>query len=122
MSEQQQKVLTVNHGKGTILWSPLPVENSDNVEPTVAWYEFGLTNAGIQPPVSVEPRTPGLLVLPTTFEESVMVTCVSETDRDVTTSLKLRESGTLITVTVQAQRTVIFFVNRKNGAIESRLH
>jgi hypothetical protein len=112
----------VGHGKGTILWSPLPVENADNIEPTVAWYQFGLSRAGVQPLVSAEPRIPGVLVLPTLFEESAMITFVSETDRDVTLSVKLRESGGSVTVTVPAQRTLILFVNRKSGTIESRLH
>jgi len=116
------EVLSRIHGKGSILWSPLPVENADNIEPTVAWYEFGLRKAGVQPAVSVDPHPPGLLVLPTVFEGSLMITCVSESDHDINTMLKLRESGASIMLTVPAQRTVILFADRKTGAIESRLH
>jgi hypothetical protein len=56
------------------------------------------------------------------FEESIMITCVSESDLDINTMLTIRESGASIAVTVPAQRSVVLFVNRKTGAIESRLH
>lgn len=116
----EQAVVIRSVGRGSIMWSPLPVENADNIEATVAWYTYGIHRADVHPPVRVEPREPGILVLPTIFQEHLLVACVSETDRTVTTALMFRESQTSITVTIPAQRTLLLFVDRKTGAVVSQ--
>lgn len=114
-------VLTIRHGKGVILWSPLPVEISDSVEPCAALYSVALKQAGIQPPFTIGQNDPSVLVLPGIFQSAVLYTLVSESDRDTEVRLTHRETGTPVNVTLPAQRAAMVFVNRKDGEIISRL-
>jgi len=114
------QVVVRNIGKGRIIWSPLPLESADNIEPTVAFYQFALRAANVSSPCSCSTGTPSIAVLPLVFKNAVLYTFISETDRDVATTLTHRASGTTINVTVPAQRTVLLFVERATGRIIDR--
>ncbi len=116
----RQEVVVRQYGSGSIVWSPLPVENADEMEPCLAWYEFGLKHTSVQPPVSVNPVHPGILVLPTVFENAILLACVSEASRDLSVAVTLHESSSSVIVTIPAQRTLLLFVDRKSGRILSR--
>ena len=113
-------VVIRNIGKGRIIWSPLPLESADNIEPAVALYQFALRAAKVSSPCSLSTGTPSVAVLPLVFKNAVLYTFVSETDHDVATTLTHRASGTKINVTVPAQRTVLLFVERKTGRVLAR--
>ena len=114
-------VLVLSHGRGKIIWSPLPVEISDSVEPCVALYEYALKEAGLSPVFTVEKKDPSVLILPNVFKESILYTCVSECDRDSEVRLTDKETKTAVTVAVPAQRVALVFLNRKTGEILAKL-
>ncbi|MBI3194501.1 MAG: cellulase family glycosylhydrolase, partial [Ignavibacteriae bacterium] len=109
----------IPRGKGNIIWSPLPVELSEQIQATVILYSLALKQANVAQIFSLEDDAPGVLILPTIFSNAVMYTLVSETDRDTIIKLKHLETKTNIDVTVPAQRTSIVFVNRNDGKIIS---
>jgi len=107
--------------KGRILWSPLPVEVSETVEPTVALYQYALREAKVNPLYSLKGNDPSILILSHILEETILYTFVSETDRDTAVHVTDRESGAVFAVSVPAQRSVLMFVNRKDGKILGKL-
>lgn len=115
------RVVSVAHGKGRIIWSPLPVEISDTIEPTVALYEHTLKQADIAPIFSVQGKDSSVLIRPTVFDAAVLYTFVSECDRDTELKLIHNETGTPIIVTVPAQRSAMLFISRKDGRIMARM-
>jgi len=119
--DDPQEVMTIPHGKGMIFWSPLPVEVSESVEPTVALYEYALKGAQLSPVFSLEKKDPSVLVLPTVFNDSILYTFVSESDRDEEVHVLDKETKTAFTAEVPAQRTALVFLSRKDGTILAKL-
>jgi hypothetical protein len=116
-SDRPAGIGVLPHGKGKLIWCPLPVELSDSVEPTAALYRYAAKQAGITPLFSIEPKKSGVLVLPTLYEEASLYTLISEAERDTRVHLTIRETSTQINITVPAQRAAIILVDRKQGEI-----
>ena len=60
------QVMALKHGRGRLLFSPLPLELADDVEPLAELYEAAIAESGIERPFEVEPpkwraRDPALL-------------------------------------------------------------
>lgn len=115
-------VMTLQHGKGRILWSPLPVELSDVPDPILALYRFALKEAGINSACEVEQGDPSVLIAPTIFENAVLYALVSECDRDTDVRFVDRASNSAVGVTVRAQRAAMVFVDRKSGKVLAQLN
>jgi hypothetical protein len=113
-------VKVVQKGKGTILWSPLPLELSDSVEPTVAFYALGLKAAAIEPVFTRDQSDPSLVVLSQVFRDAILCTVVSEAAEDKRVRLVHRQSGSHIDVSVPAQRSSLMFVDGKSGRVVGR--
>ncbi|MBI5216094.1 MAG: cellulase family glycosylhydrolase [Ignavibacteriae bacterium] len=111
----------IPRGKGNIIWSPLPVELSEQIQATVVLYSLALKQANVERTFSLEEEALGVLILPTIFKDSVMYTFVSETDRDTKINFKHIEAKTSIHVIVPAQRTSVLFMSREDGRIISTL-
>ncbi len=109
-------VTLVRHGRGTIVWSPLPVELAQESEPTAALYRFALKTAGLEPPVTGDIPA-SVLVRPTFFKDAVLYTIVSEAGRDVEVAWTHRETGTPLHVTARAQHPTLLWVDRKTGRV-----
>lgn len=109
-------------GRGTILWSPLPVELAEQIEPTVALYDEALRRSGITAAVRTEERDPSLLVLPTVFHDTILVTILSESDRETSTKILHRETGVSVPLTLPPQQATMLFLDRKSGRLLSKMH
>ena len=121
MSDRETGLAPIPHGAGKIIWCPHPVELSDSVEPTAALYGYAARQAGISPPFKIEPKKSGVLVLTSLYEDAVLYTLVSESDRDTRLHLTHLETGTALNVTVPAQRTGMVLVDRTQGEILGQL-
>lgn len=119
-SEGVVSISTISRGPGRIIWSPLPVELSDSVEPIASLYRYALKSAGIKPAFIVEQPDPSILVRPLVFKDAILCAFVSESDRDSTLALTHIESNSKVTVRVPAQRVAMMFVDRKNGRVLSQ--
>ncbi len=115
------EVMTMPRGKGMIFWSPLPVEVSDSVEPTVAFYEYAMKGAQLSPVFTLEKKDPSILILPTVFNEAILYTVVSEADRDEEIHVLDKETKSTFTVNIRAQRAAFVFLSRKDGKILAKL-
>jgi len=114
------RVRALKSGKGTLLWSPLPLEASDSVEPVVALYGYALKQSSVSSVFSARMKDSSILMLPAVFEEAAMCTLVSESDRDAVLQITHNESKTEFAVTVPAGRAVTVFIRRNDGKVLGR--
>jgi hypothetical protein len=114
------KVLLIHVGKGTVLWSPLPVELAEDVEATVALYRLALRTAEVAGVCSAESIDRSVLLLPAVYDEAVLFALVSEGSENVRCTFTHHESSRTFTVDVPARRTAMAFVRRKDGEIISQ--
>jgi len=120
-SDQAAQPLVVSQGKGKIVWFPLPVENADNIESTVALYRKALEIAGVSSGFSVRESNRGVLILPTLFRDAILYTCVSESSKEEAFNIHDHATGSHFAITVPAQKTVLLFLNTKDGTVISKL-
>ena len=120
-SDREAGLAAIPHGAGKIIWCPLPVELSESIEPAAALYRYAALQAGISPLVSIEPKSPGILVLPSLYEGAALYTLASGCDRDTRVRLTLLETNTHLNITVPAQRTAMGFVDRNQGELLGQL-
>ncbi len=105
-------VRTEQIGAGKLVYSALPVELADNIEPAIALYQFALKQAVLQSPFSIEKPEPGVLIRPLFFKDAILYSLVSETDVDKELSFTDNATGKALKVTVPAQRAVMFLLGR----------
>jgi hypothetical protein len=110
-------ISVVRRGRGRILWSPLPVENSDTPDTTAALYRYALKEAGVTTVCETDQQNPSVLLAPTVFNEAVLYTLVSECARDTEVTWTHRESNVPVRIIVRAQRSAHVFLNRKTGKV-----
>jgi len=115
--EGTHSLQVIPRGKGKILWSPLPVELSDPPQANIDLYDVAVKTSGITLPFTVEKVNPSLLILPLIFKSSVLLTLVSETDRDNEVRLTASESGSKLAVKLPAQRTAFILFRRSDGKV-----
>jgi hypothetical protein len=115
-------VLTIPSGKGSVIWSPVPVECSDSIEAVAALYRYAAARAGLSSPVSVETDDPSVLVRAVAFRDAVMIVFVSDAATPRTISGSIAPSGTAFSVEVPAGRTIVRIHDRKGGALIAELN
>ncbi|TAK67235.1 MAG: hypothetical protein EPO24_00710 [Bacteroidetes bacterium] len=114
-------IVQIKKGLGAILWSPLPVELSEGVEATIAYYKFALKLTGISEAVATETQDTSILILPTFFSDSILYTLISESDRDSEITIKQHNGNNQLRLHVLAQQTSLYVVRRSDGTIISQL-
>lgn len=115
------KTHTVAHGKGRIIWSPLPVELSDAVEPLVNVYEYALMVSGVKREITMEGSDASILFLAAMYREAILCTLISETSQDKAIVLHHHRSSARLEVMAPAGRSAMLFVDRQSGKIISHL-
>ncbi len=105
------RLLSFPVGRGRLIWSPLPVELAEAVEPTVALYRYALEQAGIAPIFALADDDPGLLVYPARFREATLYAIVSERGSPTAVRLADRESGRVLELTAPAQRGLLALIS-----------
>ena len=114
-------VNVVPRGKGAVLWSPLPVELSDDADATAALYAFARERAGIESSYGAAGAPdPSLLVRPVVFEKAVLYALVNEGGRARTAEVRTGSAAAPVSVTVPAGRASLLFVDRSSGAVIGR--
>ena len=68
-------------GSGRILFSPLPLELSDDLEVIGNAYGYAIKAAGVAPVYSTSLTDPGILIVPTIFPKATMYVITSESNQ-----------------------------------------
>jgi hypothetical protein len=108
-------------GKGAIVWSPVPVELSDDPAPAAALYAFALERAGVARTLgSAGTPDQALLARPIVFEKAVLFTIVNESSRARTAELRAGNAAAPVAITVPAGRAALIFMDRATGSVLGR--
>jgi hypothetical protein len=111
------RVLTVPVGRGRLIWSPLPVELADQIEPAVALYRYALAQSNTPSHFTIEPNDPGLLAYPAAHEDAVLYAFVSELAVPKRFGLVDRTSGARLEFDVPAGGAVLRLVGRDGSVL-----
>jgi hypothetical protein len=103
-------VIEVPYGKGRLIWSPLPVELNDRIEPIASLYEYALNAAGCGTPLEwIEGgRLPGVYGRKLTFRDGALFVFVSEFASDARIKVKDTETGAAYSFVLEKDRSVLF--------------
>ncbi len=109
-------------GKGSVIWSPLPVEVSDSVGALAALYRFAADRAGLASDLTGVSDDPSVLVRSIKYREALLVAFVSEAAGPRTITGTVAESGRKFSVAVPGRRTVINLHHRGDGSLIASLN
>jgi hypothetical protein len=112
---QAASIVTARHGKGTVIWSPLPLELAESVESTAAFYQAGLAQAGVSAPISISPADPGMFAGTSRFADTLLVALASESSRDRTVEIRVAGSAEPARASVPAGRALLLLFDARTG-------
>jgi len=114
------RVMTIEVGRGRLIWSPLPVELAQQVEPTAALYRHALAQAGVAPRFATPRLDPGVLIYPAVYRDAVLYAVVSQLGAPASVRFKHVETGTPVETRVLPGRAALILVDRRDGRILGR--
>jgi hypothetical protein len=114
------RTLSIPVGRGGLIWSPLPVELAEQIEPTVALYRYALGQAGIEPIFALERDEPGVLVVPAVHRNCVLYGLTSELGRATTLALRHKKPDSTVEVSLPAGRAALVLLDRRDGRLIGR--
>ncbi|NYE03466.1 hypothetical protein F4694_000185 [Bacillus niacini] len=104
-------------GKGTIIWSPLPMELNERSASIAALYQYALRNAGISEHlIWNEGDFPGVYGRKLEFEQGSLFIFVSEFSSDANVSVTDPKPGQTYEFLLESERSVLFAAD-KTGEI-----
>ncbi|UCF20940.1 MAG: cellulase family glycosylhydrolase [Gemmatimonadota bacterium] len=117
--QEAATVIELPLGEGRLIWSPLPVELAEQVEPTVALYRRALASASLLSPLTDETAGPGVLIYPAHFRDATLYALVSELGHAFTAAFSDRATGTRLEVALPAGRAALLLLDRGNGSLRA---
>ncbi|NIK79026.1 hypothetical protein FHS15_004172 [Paenibacillus castaneae] len=113
------QLIEISHGKGRILWCPLPVELNDRIEPISAIYQYALAAAGCSEELKwiKGGHLPGVYGRKLTFQDGALLTFVSEFSMDVEIEVQDPVTGIRYTFMLEKERSVLFAVDNNGGLL-----
>lgn len=114
-STEQGGVITTGYGSGKIIYCPLPVEGSSELEPIKALYEYAMAEAGIRPLLAE--ASPSVLVRPIVFDQATLYCLVNDSSRQQTA--KIHHKSAQFTVNLEPQRAAMAMIDQEGRLIAS---
>lgn len=114
------RVMTTQVGRGRLIWSPLPVELAQQLEPTAALYRYALAQAGVAPRFATRRLDPGVLIYPAVYRDAVLYAVVSELGGPTSVSFTHSETATAVEIRLPPGRAALVLVHRRDGRILGR--
>ncbi|GAA5784322.1 hypothetical protein [Chitiniphilus shinanonensis] len=87
------RVHAQRHGRGTLLWCPLPLELSDSEDTLAALYRHALRQAGLQPPLRCDRANPGVYLEKLPYAAGALWIAVNESALHETISVRDAQRG-----------------------------
>ncbi|OBZ08616.1 alpha-amylase family protein [Bacillus sp. FJAT-26390] len=109
------QLIELAHGKGRIIWSPLPVELNDRIEPISALYQYALASAGCSEELEwiAGGQLPGVYGRKLTFQEVALYVFVSEYSHNADIEVKDPVTGIRYSFALEKERSVLFAVDKE---------
>ncbi|MFZ1731444.1 MAG: cellulase family glycosylhydrolase [Bacteroidota bacterium] len=105
------------HGKGRLLWCPLPVEMCDTPEAIAAVYREALRVADLSAGIHLRPNTPGILAYASHYRDATLLTIVSELAEEVKIALSLDEPRSTIEGNLPAGRAMLVLLDKRGSEV-----
>ena len=110
--------IELTRGKGRIFWTAEPVELASGDQPTADTYSYVSVRLGLQPQFNlVQQVSPGALIYPIGFDDSVLYVIVSDSAEDAKIDLKDNSTGARIALDLAAERAVLVLIGKKEKAV-----
>lgn len=97
-------------GDGEILFFPLPLELSDDLEPLAEIYRWALAEAGVEPVYDTALTDPGVVVVPTVLAEATLYVVASESSERQRIAFRDRRSGRPVELELEPGRAAALLV------------
>jgi hypothetical protein len=110
-----EQLVELRHGKGRILWCPLPLELNDRIEPISAVYRYALESSGCSEELHwiKGGHLPGVYGRKLSFNDGALFTFVSEFSLDVEIEVKDPATGVRYAFMLEKERSVLFAADNK---------
>lgn len=105
-------------GKGTVLFTPFPLELNDNLWLTGEIYKYAIKKAGVAATYSTTVDHPGILICPTKFPHATLYVLTSESKRQPVSFIDLR-SGKQFSTTLGEGRAAMLLIAEDGQIITS---
>jgi hypothetical protein len=109
-------VVTVPVDRGRLLWSPLPVELAEEVEPTAALYLAALKAADMGPAVDTAVDS-GVLIHQARYRDAVLYTLLAERPRGGSVAFADNAAGISVTADLRGGGASLVLVDRAKGTV-----
>jgi hypothetical protein len=107
-------------GMGKLLIASYPVELSEGNDATVAVYAAAVRRAGVEAQYEAKQLSPGVLVRPTVFADSILYLFMSESGRDEAINVRDKLTGANINFTLPEQRAALVLLNKRDGRVMAK--
>jgi hypothetical protein len=107
-------------GKGRILFCSYPVELAEGLEASAALYGWALRSVGMKAPFEGKLPSPGVLIRPVFFRESVLYLIVSESGQDEDIAIKDNRTGADIRFRLPSGRARLVLVDKRTAQVISQ--
>jgi hypothetical protein len=109
-------VVTVPLGSGRVVWSPLPVELAEEVDPAAALYLAALRAAGLVPAIASDAAS-GVLIHPARYGDAVLYTLLSEKPGDDRVAFTDGAAGVSLNVALRGGGAALVLVSRSTRQV-----
>ena len=106
------------YGGGRVLYTPLPIELSDNLQAIGGVYRYAAQLAGVTAAYSTDVQNPGILICPTRFPDATLFVLTSESAETVNVSFHDALSGNEFAGKLDPGRAAMVLVGR-DGAVRA---
>ncbi len=112
-------VVDIPLGRGRLIWSPLPVELNERIEPLERLYKYALDAAGCGRELEwISGGTlPGVYGRKLNFKDGALFVFVSEYAADADIEVKDPKTGKRYSFLLEQERSVLFAVNAEGGLL-----
>ena len=107
-------------GKGRIFLASYPVELAEGLDAAAELYGWVLRQVGVEAPFEGTRPSPGVLIRPVVFADSVLYLFVSESARDEDIAVKDRRTGAEIRFRLPSQRSRLVLLRKRDSKVISR--
>jgi hypothetical protein len=114
------RIVEAAYGQGRLIWSPLPVELNERVEPVAALYKHALEAAGCQAELTwlQGGDLPGVYGRNLRFRDGELFVFVSEYAHDAQIEVQAAATGKTYSFVLERERAVMFAVD-SDGRVTS---
>lgn len=113
-------VKQTTHGKGHIIWCPVPVELNDRNDPIIALYQHALNKAGVAETMTwLQGDIPGIYGQKLTFDQGRLFIFVSEFSADQTVKFTDPMTHKTYEFLLEKERTVMFMADQEGDLVKT---